>query len=271
MPSINKFDSLFFGQYISSDEKVEKVFHRHIFVIIEDIILWSFFALIIPVFLYSQNVFSLQASISELAFSLYLLVIYAILMYKIFDWYADVWVATESTIIAVKWKWFTSNLLYIPYKKIEGIEVRTHSWIAALFRMSDVVVKLNGQEEFVLSSAKNPSEITEYLQSVAKWWHGKWDDDKEPFDILVNALSDVVKGHLTTQGKTYITRDYVEKLDATLEAGKPIDLRSENEKIIIKNWKGKYEKKDHEDSEEGAHTEHSDESHESHEKTQSHH
>jgi hypothetical protein len=164
MQSINKFDSLFFGQYISSSEKVEKVFHRHLFVIIEDIVLWSFFAFAIPVFLYSQNVFSLQVTVSEFLFSLYILLVYAILMYKVFDWYADVWVATDSTIIAVKWRWFTSNLLYIPYKKIEGIEVRTHSWMAALFRMSDVVVKLAGQEEFVLTSAKSPSEITEYLQ-----------------------------------------------------------------------------------------------------------
>lgn len=263
MQSINKFDSLFFGQYISSSEKVEKVFHRHLFVIVEDIVLWSFFAFAIPVFLYSQNVFALQTTVSEFLFSLYILLVYAILMYKVFDWYADVWVATDSTIIAVKWRWFTSNLLYIPYKKIEGIEVRTHSWMAALFRMSDVVVKLAGQEEFVLTSAKSPSEITEYLQWVAKGWHGNGDEDKEPFDILVNALSDVVKGHLTTQWKTYITRDYVEKLDATLDEWKPIDLRTENEKIVIQNWKWKYKKDDHDEGAE-ANEDHDDSKHAHH-------
>lgn len=183
-----------------------------------------------------------------------LLTVYTILMYKIFDWYADVWIATESTIVAVKWKWFTSNILYIPYSKIEGIEVRTLSWVAALFRMSDVVVKLAGQEEFSLMSARNPWIITEYLQWVAKGHHGWKDEDKEPFDILVWALSDVVKGHLTTQWKTYITRDYVEKLDETLTQWKPIDLRTKDEKIIIENWKWKYTKKDEHEEE---HDEHS--------------
>ncbi len=251
---MNKFDSLFFGQYISSEDKIEKVFHRHFFVIIEDMVLWSFFAFIIPAFLYGQNVFGLQETLPGLYVSLYMIGIYAVLMYKIFDWYADVWVATDTTIIAVKWRWFTSNILYIPYGKIEGIEVRTHSWMAALFRMSDVVVKLLGQEEFVLSSARNPGEITEYLQAVAKGHHGGKDGDKEPFNILVDALSDVVKWHLTTQWKAYITRDYVEKLDETLTHGKAIDLRTKDEKIIIENWKWKYTKKDEgEEHEEDTH------------------
>jgi hypothetical protein len=46
-------------------------------------------------------------------------VIYAILMYKLFDWYVDTWIMTESTIVDMKWKWLSSNLLYIPYAKIE--------------------------------------------------------------------------------------------------------------------------------------------------------
>lgn len=70
------------------------------------------------------------------------------------------------------------------------------------------------------------------------------DDEREPFDILVDTLSDVVKWHLTTRGKEYITSDYVEKLDETLTIGKPIDLRTEQEKIIIESWKTKYKKKD---------------------------
>ena len=63
---MNKFDSLFFGQYISGDDKIEKVFHRHFFVIVEDIVLWSFFAFIIPVFLYAQNVFDVQSMVPGL-------------------------------------------------------------------------------------------------------------------------------------------------------------------------------------------------------------
>jgi hypothetical protein len=59
-----------------------------------------------------------------------------------------------------------------------------------------------------------------------------------------------------TGGKQYITRDYIEKLDDTLQSGAPIDLRTKSEKIIIENWKSKYEKKkedEHDDGDEEHH------------------
>lgn len=248
---MNKFDSLFFAQYISTEEKIEQVFHRHFFVIIEDILLWIFFGVIIPSFLYYFDVFSVKEYVSPWYVSFYLLVLYTILIYKIFDWYADVWVATDATLIDVKWRWFTSHLLYIPYEKIEGIEVRTHSWVAAMFRMSDVVVKLAGQEEFVLMSARDAGRIVEYLQEATKHEKKEHEKEKEPFNILVDALSDIVKWHLVTQGKTYITRDYVEKLDDTLTHGVPIDLRTEDEKVVIENWKEEYKEPHDEHGENG--------------------
>ncbi len=166
-------------------------------------------------------------------------------MYKFFDWYVDVWIATENTVVDMKWKWFSSDILYIPYEKIEWVEIRTRSWWAAFLGMSDVVVKLSGGDQFTLYSARNPSEIIAFIQeSAKKKWHKIGEEDREPFDILVDTLSDVVKGHLTTRGKEYITRDYVEKLDDTLMIGKPIDLRTEDEKIIIESWKSKYKKKE---------------------------
>ncbi len=241
---MNKFDSLFFAQYISTEETIEQVFHRHFFVIIEDILLWVFFGVIIPSFLFYYNVFSVRELLPGISVGIYLLILYAILIYKIFDWYADVWVATDATLIDVKWRWFTSHLLYIPYEKIEWIEVRTHSWVAAMFRMSDVVIKLTGQEEFVLMSARDAGKIIEYLQEATKHKKKHEEKEKEPFNILVDALSDIVKWHLVTKGKNYITKDYVEKLDETLTHGVPIDLRTEDEKTVIKHWKDEYKTPD---------------------------
>lgn len=50
----------------------------------------------------------------------------------------------------------------------------------------------------------------------------------------------MVKDHLTQKGKSYINRDYIEKLDSTLSYGTPIDLRSEEEKIAVQNWKQRH-------------------------------
>jgi hypothetical protein len=182
---------------------------------------------------------------------MYLFVIYFVLIYKIFDWYTDVWILTGETLIDLKWQFFTSNLVIIPFEKIEGMEVRTYSWIYSVLGISDIVVKLLGNESLILRNASQPTEVIHALQEAVKphkKWHGA--DDREPFDILVDTLSDVVKWHLVTGGKQYITRDYIEKLDETLHSGSPIDLRTQTEKIVIENWKSKYEKKaDNEDEE----------------------
>ncbi len=240
---MNRFQSLFFASYIAPDEEIQYVFHRHFFVIIEDIILWIFFALFVPGFLYSLNIFHIQESIQDWQIYTYLFIIYFLLIYKIFDWYTDVWILTEETLIDLKWKFFTSNLVIIPFEKIEWMEVRTYSWVYSVLGISDIIVKLMGDESLILQNASDPTNVIHALQDAIKP-HKKWHtaDDKEPFDILIETLSDVVKWHLVTGGKQYITRDYVVKLDETLGQGKPIDLRTQNEKIVIENWKGKYSK-----------------------------
>lgn len=244
---MNRFDTLFFSQYTNPNETIHAVFHRHFFVILEDMFLWICFAIFLPSFLYGQNIVHIQDYITHFAFSIYLLLIYSVLIYKILDWYTDVWIATDTSIVSVKWKIFTSNLLYIPYSKIEWIEVRTRSWLSALLQISDVVVKMSWQDYFILESSAKSGEIVAYLQSVTQHNGSKHtDDDREPFEILVETLSDVVKWQLIVGGKNYITRDYIEKLDETLTTGVPIDLRTPDEKIVIDTWKNTYSKKSNE-------------------------
>jgi hypothetical protein len=253
---MNRFQSLFFASYIAPDEEIQYIFHRHFFVIIEDIMLWIFFALFIPWFLYSLDIFHIKDAIQIWHIYAYLFVIYFLLIYKIFDWYTDVWILTWETLIDLKWKFFTSNLVIIPFEKIEWMEVRTYSWIYSVLGISDIVVKLMGNESLILRNAGKPTDAIHALQEAVKP-HAKWHqaEDKEPFDILIETLSDVVKWHLVTGGKQYITRDYVEKLEETLGYGKPIDLRTQTEKIVIENWKEKYTKKEeeHEHGEVDAH------------------
>ncbi len=143
MQHMSTFDTLFFEQHVNDDEKIEKVFHRHIFVMIEDLLIWIFFALIIPTFLYYYNVFDVQKIIIDTSYvHAYLFLLYFILLYKIFDWYLDVWIATNATLVEMRWKWFTPQLMYISYEKIESIEVRTKSWLYSIVGISDVRVHM---------------------------------------------------------------------------------------------------------------------------------
>lgn len=234
---MSNFDTLFFEQHIAPNETIERVFHRHIFVMVEDIVVWLFFGILVPGFLFYYNVFEVRTHTDPTWVYAYLFLIYFTLLYKIFDWYLDVWIATNETLVQMNWKWFTPHLIYIPYDKIEGVEVRTHSWLHAMVGISDVSINLAGDETHKLRSAAYPKEVSDFIQNAVKPKKPLNADDREPFEVLVDALSGVVKDHLSTSGKEYLTRDYIEKLDTTLSHGIPIDLRSDEEKRIVENWK----------------------------------
>lgn len=243
---MSNFDFLFFEQYINDDEKIEQVFHRHIFVMLEDLLIWLLFALIVPAFLLYFDAFGLKTMVDSSYIHAYLFLLYFILIYKIFDWYLDVWIATDSTLVEMRWKWFTPQLMYIPYDKIESIEVRTHSWLYSIVGISDVRINMAGDEFHVLTSAEKPKDAVQFLQDKTrppKEEKNEATDDREPFEVLVDTLSGVVKWHLDERGYKSITRDYVEKLDTTLSYGAPIDLRSMDEKTFVEDWKKKHEKK----------------------------
>ncbi len=165
---MNRFQSLFFSSYIAPDEEIQHIFHRHFFVIIEDIVLWIFFSLFIPGFLYYLNLAHVQDVLLPWHIYTYLFVIYFILIYKIFDWYTDVWILTRETLIDLRWQFFTSNLVIIPFEKIEGMEVRTYSWIYSVLGISDIVVKLLGNESLILRNASQPTEVIHALQEAVK-------------------------------------------------------------------------------------------------------
>ncbi len=89
-------------------------------------------------------------------------------------------------------------------------------------------------------STADPKDLLSCLQEKTKERNPEEEDshgDKEPFDVLVDALSGVVKDHLSLHGKEYITKDYVEKLHSTLSRGVAIDLRTEEEKSIVENYR----------------------------------
>lgn len=212
---MTSFDRIFFSRYVKDGSKIHYVFHRHIILILEVIVLWLLFAVILPAFFYFNNSFSIRESIDTLTVSFYLMGVYMITMYLLFDWYNDVWIATENEIIAIRWKLITQDALYTEYEKIEGIEVRTQNWWYALIGASDVVIKLAGDDSFTLAGASRAAAIVGYIKECAKGKeNAEESDDREPFEILIDTLTDVVKGSLGKREGELLTSEYVKTLDS---------------------------------------------------------
>ena len=124
---MNKFDSIFFARYVRDGDEPLEVCHRHVILIIDTIIVWVFFGIIIPSFFYYYDSFSLQTLVPFIYFEGWLFLVYLILMYKIFDWYNDVWILTDRSVIDLDWNAFKKNVAYVEFSDIRGIEVTEHS------------------------------------------------------------------------------------------------------------------------------------------------
>lgn len=230
--SINYFDEIFFAKYINDEEEPLDICHKHIVGIIDTIVLWMFFWVLIPAFFYYNNTFHLKELVDFLYFEAFLIFMYIFLMYKIFDWYNDVWIITEKWIIDLDWQLFKTNIVYIDYEDIKWIELRQNSiWDWILHKWS-IIIHLEWEgSNFILEEAKSPKEIVGYIQWVIedkeKSKHDKSaEEEQTSFDMLIWALKNVVKEHLKEQNEEYITGDENEKnIEKILKKKGTVDLR----------------------------------------------
>lgn len=202
---MNTFDELFFAKYVPEGGELLFVCHRHIIRIIDHIILVLFFGAFLPAFFYYNDSFQIRSLVSFGYFEGYLVLVYLYLIYGVFDWYNDVWLITDHGIIDIDWKFFTGSQIYVGYHSIHGIAIQRDSIFDSILGKGDIEIHLEDeQEEFRLEEAANPGGIVEYIQGVVdEIQRGKHDgvDDRKPFEILLETLTEMVREHLDRKGE----------------------------------------------------------------------
>lgn len=206
--AMNQFDSLYFQKYLSEDDELLFVCHRHPILVVDNILLWCFFGGVLPIFFYLQNTFGIADLIPTAWFELFLLTVYFSIIYQVFDWYNDVWVITNRGIIDVTWNVFSGTTNYLSYEAVHGIEVRSKSFLDSIINKGDIWIHLEHEtQEFYLPDAANPQAIVEYIHAVLDEMedHGHHEeeeiDDRKPFELLLDTLTEMVKEHLEKKGK----------------------------------------------------------------------
>lgn len=206
---MNKFDELFFSKYVSEGAELLFVCHRHVTLVIDRIFLILFFGVFLPSFFYFNDSFALRDLVPFTYFEGYLVATYLYLLYTVFDWYNDVWIITDRGIIDLDWNVFAGNVTYVDYHSIHGVEIRRDSIFDSLLGKGDVAIHLEDEsEEFQLAEASHPDDIAEYVQNAVAEARGRNDhgheesvqDDREPFQVLLETLTEMVKDHLSQKG-----------------------------------------------------------------------
>lgn len=195
---MNYFDQIFFAKYLRDGEELFFVCHRHPLLIVDRIIVALFVGLALPTFFYYNNSFSLQTLVPFLYFETYAVILYFYLIYKVFDWYNDVWLITDLGVVDIDWNIFTRHVIYIDYNDIKGTEIETHSFWDSFFNKGDVVLYTVGEDNnFILEGAENPHDISDQIESVVQELEEKRNEkEKEPMELLLHTLTEVVREHL---------------------------------------------------------------------------
>lgn len=203
---MNKFDELFFSKYVSEGTELLFVCHRHVTLIIDRIFLILFFGVFLPAFFYYNDSFTLRELVPFSYFEGYLAAAYLYLLYSVFDWYNDVWLITDRGIVDLDWNVFAGNVTYVDYHSIHGVEIKRDSIFDSMLGKGDISIHLADEtEEFELREAAHPDEIAEYVQNAVAELreHGHEQeeretyDDREPFQVLMDTLTEMVKEHLS--------------------------------------------------------------------------
>lgn len=223
--ALSYFDELFFAKYVKIDDEVVEVCHKHPIWIIDDILIWMFFWVILPSFFYYNNSFDLKNLVEFIYFEWFIVFIYLILMYKIFDWYNDSWIITSTWIIDLDWQFFKANIVYIDFSDIKWIELKQSSMWDWLLDKANIIIHLEWESSnFILEDAKSPKNIVWFIQEVIEEKQkAAEEEDKDSFEFLINTLKKVVKDHLV-EGKEKIEDNKVE-IEKVLNKKWTVDLR----------------------------------------------
>ncbi len=156
----------------------------------------------LPSFVYYYSVW-IQNLISFVYFEIYLILVFLKLIYDIFNWYNDVWIITEKWVIDLDWALLKTSSSSIKYENIEWIWVEQSGLWDKILNKWDVVIHKIWDDEFRLEDAKIPYEALDEIERISKEAQQVWvEDEKDRFDLILEALWWVVEDYLDRKGMT---------------------------------------------------------------------
>lgn len=218
---MNKFDLKFFSKYVPEGQEIKAVIHTHPINVLMSLFVKLCFLVIFPVILYYYS-WRIQELVPFMYLEIYLLLVYIKLVYDVFDWYNDVWIITDSSVIWLERSFLKSSSDSVNYDNIEWVWVEA-DWIwDKIFSKWNLMVHKVWDDSFVLANAINPYKAVDLIEETSAQ---NWTDD-EKFDVIMDALSWVVWEYLHDNKKKVKEKEIKESLvEKIKEKEWTIDLR----------------------------------------------
>lgn len=228
---MNKFEKEFFKKYISEQEEVLWVIHKHFVLIIDNILIYLIFWFLLPVFLLYNSIF-FQELLSFYYFEIFFLIIFWKIIFDIFDWYNDSWIVTNSWIVSVTWWLFDVKTLSIKYENIEWIEIIQDWFFDTILKNWRIVLHKIWSESVIMEKSFLPYDTLNLIEDQIKEneedEHNQEEEENvDKFDLLIHTLSWIVEDYMWAkwyQKKEKITEEDIEKLEKLKKKAGTIDL-----------------------------------------------
>ena len=209
---MNKFEQDFLKKYIPEGQEAFHVIHTHPIVVIRNLIVQIILLLVLPIwFFYFSK--TLHKQIPFFYFEIYIFLVFLKIIYDIFNWYNDVWIVTNTSVVVLNWSFFKVKTESITFENIEWVWV-DEDWIFdKLMRKWDVIIHKAGEEELVLENAISPYKAIDAIEEASTANADDWGNiTEERFNLLLEALSWVVWEHLWKKEITWTYNEKKEKL-----------------------------------------------------------
>lgn len=191
---MNNFQVKFFEKYTPEWQTIKSIIHEHWIKIIKNLFL-AFSLVFFSSFIY-YSVWIINQNIPFWGLEIFLIILYIKIIYDILDWYNDVWIITDSWVIALQWALFKTKMETVNYENIEWVEIKQDSIIDKFLNKWDLVLLKFWEDKLVLKDAMIPYKAIDEIEKLSQEVVSNDEEDTDRFDLVMDALSWVVKDYL---------------------------------------------------------------------------
>ena len=185
-------DKFIFQKHLEKGETVLYAVHKHWVESVGAMIAILFFGFLLPAFLYYIG---FRGPVFLALVGVWILLAIVKIFYEFIDWYSDVWLFTNMSIIIVEWHGLFSNTSQrIGYEDTEGVAFVIKGFWGTVLRYGDVSLKVISGSHVDLKNAKSPKQVELALMKH----HGTYMNSREMSHAggLKEILSQMVAHHL---------------------------------------------------------------------------
>jgi len=150
-------DRFIFHKHLENKEEVLYAAHKHFTQFLKPLFRVSLFGFLIPWSLYGMGFRSQFFLILVIVWTLLALIR---LLYDFIDWYSDVWLFTNMSIIIIEWHGIFSNTSQrVGYEDTEGVAFVIRGFWGTIFRYGDLTLRMISGGQVLLKNAKSPKKV----------------------------------------------------------------------------------------------------------------